>query len=332
MQTKAQHYIPRFLLKNFCNRDGKIYVYDIKKSSSRLQVPSKIAFANHIYTLDIKGEDPESLEKALANIESETAPIVRGLLSGRQLSSLVEDERITLAVFMACQLPRVYKIRSYFESIKGLRQTLSMNASGISFEVTKGPDDPRLAQINLIHYAAHNISQVLLNMTWLLISPAEGETFLISDNPVTVYNTFEASKMVNLYKHLQTIYPNFREIKNIKEHFENLLAQPGIEICFPLSPKLAIFCVYPHVAGAANLPVEGNLTLESSQATYVNLLQGKAAERYLYSIEKLDEPQIPSEPDEIREIIVKGLTEAFIDYNFIMQRTIKNSGAQATTD
>ena len=329
MQTVAQHYVPRFLLKNFCTRAGKVYVYDIKTSTVRLQHPKKIAFANHMYTLDLKGTEPEALEKALAKVESKTAPLVRDLINGKQLSLLSQEERISLAVFIACQLPRVYKIRSYLESVKGVRQRISMDERGARIKITKGPNDPRLAHVTLIHYAAYNISPMILGMAWLLIRPADGETFTISDNPVTIYNTVEASRLVNLYEHLQTIYPPFRKIENIKNHLEGLLADPGVEICLPLSPTLAIFCVYPYLAEAADLPVNGTLTLEGNQSAYVNLLQGKASERYIYSADKPSKPQVPDDPDEIWNTVVTGLTQVFIEYNFVMQRVINMHKAES---
>jgi hypothetical protein len=231
---------------------------------------------------------------------------------------------MSLAVFIACQLPRVYKIRSYFESIKGHRQKISLNASGATLKVTKGPDDPRIAHVKMIYYAAYNISLRLLNMTWVLISPPAGESFVISDNPVTIYNTFEAIRMIDLYKHLQTIYPKFEQIKNIKDHLENLLSQPGVEICMPLSPNLAIFCVNHYLAEIATLPSDNILYLEENQSLYVNLLQGKSAERYIYSIDEPGKPQIPESLDEIRESVVDGLTQAFVDYNFVVQRAMNN--------
>lgn len=52
--TKKEHYVPRFYLKEFCDdSDGKIWVYDKRNGQSRKQRISEIAMENYFYDLDL---------------------------------------------------------------------------------------------------------------------------------------------------------------------------------------------------------------------------------------------------------------------------------------
>ncbi|MGM0111315.1 DUF4238 domain-containing protein [Enterococcus sp. DIV0187] len=51
--TKKEHYVPRFYLKDFCDTDNKIWVFDKRTQSIRKQKVTEIAMENYFYDLDL---------------------------------------------------------------------------------------------------------------------------------------------------------------------------------------------------------------------------------------------------------------------------------------
>lgn len=70
--TKKEHYVPRFYLKEFCDNDEKIWVNDKRTRKTRKQKVSEIAMENYFYDLDIDKftTDPEK-EKGFKKVSDE---------------------------------------------------------------------------------------------------------------------------------------------------------------------------------------------------------------------------------------------------------------------
>ena len=77
-EPKAQHYIPRFYLKGFTDKQGKLWVCE-KFKPIRKSKPKDEAHRPDYYTHAEQGERDETAEDTLEEIESRAAPIIRKL-------------------------------------------------------------------------------------------------------------------------------------------------------------------------------------------------------------------------------------------------------------
>jgi hypothetical protein len=68
--SKKHHYIPEFLIKNFCDTDGLIYVYD--KSVDRFigkKSPASVFYELHRNTMDIGGNKSDAFEQLYSALD-----------------------------------------------------------------------------------------------------------------------------------------------------------------------------------------------------------------------------------------------------------------------
>ena len=77
MDAKAQHYIPKFYLKGFTNKQGCLWVCE-KFTPIRESTPTCEAHRPDYYTHDENGERDETAENILQEIESRAAPVIFG--------------------------------------------------------------------------------------------------------------------------------------------------------------------------------------------------------------------------------------------------------------
>ena len=77
-EAKAQHYIPKFYLKGFTDRQGKLWVCERFKPI-RASKPKTEAHRPEYYTHAERGERDETAEDILEGVESKAAPIIRKL-------------------------------------------------------------------------------------------------------------------------------------------------------------------------------------------------------------------------------------------------------------
>ena len=104
-ETKRQHYIPRMLLKRFCDADGFIYVGDRNTRYVVRQNLSNAFVKNHQYTRYSYEDDSRSMEyeSRLGEIESAAAPVVENVvssLSANKLPDLTDVARLALKRFV----------------------------------------------------------------------------------------------------------------------------------------------------------------------------------------------------------------------------------------
>ncbi len=108
---KLHHYVPQFLLRNFADKKGKLWV--LRKDTGKLfRASTESVFAEtHLYsTIDKAGAYDIALENAYSKLESDAAPIVTRMIKDvRQgaIPTLSEDERITWSQFYYQQMKRV---------------------------------------------------------------------------------------------------------------------------------------------------------------------------------------------------------------------------------
>lgn len=113
------HIVPQMLLKHFADDGGKLRATrrdDLSKSHATTyrnacrQAGYYRIEAEHIEEWARDGFDPEIVEKAYGEIESEAAPVINALAAGQALNNV--DERRTLDTFIALQSTRGWSFQA----------------------------------------------------------------------------------------------------------------------------------------------------------------------------------------------------------------------------
>jgi Protein of unknown function (DUF4238) len=189
-----QHYVPRFLLRNFCTgKKSKLWAYDKSTAKSFETNIQNVAGERDFYEAEIGGRIL-SLEQGLSAMESKTAAIIDRILAQRSIGALSDDDRIQIAVFVAIQMQRVPNQREHLIAMNaGIRKALGDR--DIAPELVEGLADITLDEakaMSVMMLAEPNEIPVhILDKTWLLFETNAATPFFISDNPVAMQNLVE---------------------------------------------------------------------------------------------------------------------------------------------
>jgi hypothetical protein len=216
----VQHYVPRFILKNFSTgKKHKLWVYDKRSNRSFQTNIHNVAGETRFYEAKVGG-GVLSIEEGLARMESLASPAIRRIVKARNLSSLTEEDRAVISVFVAVQMQRVPHMREQMLAIDaGFRKAFQQWGVDPSQVENYHPLNKESAkEVSILALArsaecAHHI----LNKTWLLFETNPANSFYLSDNPVVMQNQQERGPRGALG-----------------------LAVPGIEIYLPIASTLSL--------------------------------------------------------------------------------------------
>lgn len=217
-----QHYVPQFILRNFCqNGAEKLFVFDKETEKIFSANIKKVAAENGFYNYK-DGNSVFSVEQDLSNLESSASSVFKKIISANSLSKITKNEKITLSIFVATQFLRTKQNRISLKQIDNLiidhikkRGGDPKNVKGfLAFE-----DDEEInkfAIMSLWQYV-ESLWTFFYERRWVLFESTEFLNYYISDNPVTLHN---------------------KEKKGIEGNLG--IRSEGIEIYFPITPKLSI--------------------------------------------------------------------------------------------
>jgi hypothetical protein len=297
---KLQHYVPKFILRQFANSKEQLYVFD--KSNEKI-FPNSIKTAGgetNYYNFEIEDEKL-TLEHDLSKIEDIIAPYIKRIIEERSVAILKDKERIELSVFLSIQMVR---IPSFSAMANDLRQqikniAIKQGAPENYFEIYSATD--KVGNVESIFRAsqimtAHEQAKYFVNKDWFLMETDAEHPFIIGDNPLCLHNDISFGAYGNLG-----------------------LAVPWIQIYFPLTPTLAlaIYCpshynkflsfsknisyickkdlrmlgIYGNLYKKSNNIVDaiktgGVLNQKSENVIFFNSLQISSAERFVFSSSK----------------------------------------------
>jgi|SRR3982751_5975185 hypothetical protein len=231
---KVQHYVPDFLLRNFCAptaKGRKVFVFDKVSRASFPTNTKNIVCESKFYDFEHEGSE-YSLEPTLSNIEALARPIVAELITRLRIprSSDYAEQMAAMALFIAVQLARTPWHRDRLAEMPALlaQHLKAMNEqwSDQIDELLKTPDPnakKREGSIFLLNWA-RRATPILVQKHWLLLTTDRRSPFLIGDNPVARTNQMSGP-------------PPF-------ERGNTGIASTGVEIYLPLSSTvtLALFC------------------------------------------------------------------------------------------
>lgn len=219
---KKHHYVPQFLLKNFCvGKKKRIYVFDKKESIVFASHIRDAAHENSFYQDDGLGYEIDT-ESKLATLESKCAPIIEKIVSEESIKNVGKFEHSLLCLLTTVQLTRTNNTREFLASTNKImadwfRQSgFDPNKDIENFqEQTKSEIDE--SAINILRSIPGDLAEHLLDKECRLLKCPKGEHFYISDHPITMHNHYPRPGRGN-----------------------HGLRLKGIEIYYPLSSKLCL--------------------------------------------------------------------------------------------
>lgn len=167
MPDQNQHYVPKFLLRNFVDTDGRVYCLN-KKTDKITKPPPKFAAAHNNFNDFLIGEKVRSFEDRLQKIESKAASAFRKIIKQTSLTSLLPNERHHISDFIAVQAFRTEAFR------QGLGSEVDKTQIGHIFEQLWNSSFLTSAEIE--------------RRRWTLLKIDHDDLFYLGDNPVVLQN------------------------------------------------------------------------------------------------------------------------------------------------
>ncbi len=279
--AKDQHYIPKFYLKGFTDREHQLWVFE-KFKPMRASKPKQEAHRPDYYTHSEEGQRDETAENILKEAESRVAPIIHKLGSPQYV--LTPENAGHLIVFVAFMFARVPCWREHLDNMaadvvrkaqiriandkerfhksvedfeKSAGRSVGMDYEELRQFILKG--DYEIAQksvgfnLGVMLECAFHVMDVLRNFGYQRLYAPEGMYFLTSDSPVfTIQPDGKGHAMVGM---------GFR--------------WPGVEAYFPLN-KRACLRLTKGIQPSMVILKERNIE-------QINRLTMATATRYLYS-------------------------------------------------
>lgn len=123
-----QHYIPQFILKNFCYDQSKEKVFFFKAGENEYSTEfvSNVFMEKNLYTT---AENSVEIEESLAMFEKDVAPIFKKFSQNSEISlTLAEDER--LRIFLSLLAFCAANTRNQFNNMSDLSKAMYSKNSG----------------------------------------------------------------------------------------------------------------------------------------------------------------------------------------------------------
>lgn len=192
--AQNQHYVPKFLLRNFLANPKKEQVHVFSKSSGKGFTTSikNIMAERRFHEFSIDENYLASFEESVCRVEDMLLPAYRSVVENRRFDGTPE-QKAHLAMLVAFQFLRTRSQRDQFANME--RQLADqLKERGVSIEDIEGyepltDDVQRERHIRLMSNAAGEFAQIIGEKDFLLIAAPKGRRFYLSDNPVTIHNS-----------------------------------------------------------------------------------------------------------------------------------------------
>ena len=193
-EAQIQHYVPKFLLRNFgLGKKDQLWVYD-KQTGRSFQTNAKnVASENRFYDFDFEGQS-YSLESNLSRIESKTKPVIERILRDDSVAQISASGRAIFASFLAIQFIRTKAFRMQWAELPRIlrRKVVSMGT-----QVAPGSQAETLIQDLSENQIKIDTARMILdapgiygshfsNKIWFLAKTTKIHPFILGDNPVSL--------------------------------------------------------------------------------------------------------------------------------------------------
>ncbi len=315
---KNHHYIPQFLLRNFCYGKKKyVWVYDKKTdkefNSNIRNIASEIKFyemmgkdffkifleakekllenaPEEIKELIEKGEFKISMEEGFCALESNSKRIIEKILENGSLSNLTQKDKVSLALFLSVQMVRT---KTYIDMVKYTNELLRNKMLEMGFSEEQALKSAGMDEAGLKYFHMRQIMDAerfvphFLNKVWLLFRSPPGLSFYIADNPIVLQNANQDKFRGNLglaVKGIEIYMPIARN------YVLALLCPSYGEMAAGAEEKLNMFAEYQFSFGMQYLHqmlkgIKSGSAVEVSKENVINLnyLQTMFSSRFVYS-------------------------------------------------
>jgi hypothetical protein len=168
MSDENQHWVPKFLIRNFVDRDGRVFCLDIHTDRVTKPPPKKAASELGFNDFALDGE-VLSFEDKLGKIETKAAPVLKRMISVKSLSWIGQGERERVAEFMTAQS---FRTKAFYE---GLAEKPNRQGFGEIF--------------TQLWESAFITANEIARRHWALMVIEDEEVFYLGDNPVVLQRT-----------------------------------------------------------------------------------------------------------------------------------------------
>jgi|SRR5882672_4486864 len=168
MYYENQHWVPKFLIKNFADRDGRVFCLDIHGGRVTKPSPKQAASEKGFNVFQVAGE-AVSFEERLEKIETRAAPVLKRIINRRQLATVTVEDRRRVAEFIAAQS---FRTKAFYE---GLSVKMDRNAFASKFSLLLDGIFATAAEIAHRH--------------WVLMVTDRKDAFYLGDNPIVLQRT-----------------------------------------------------------------------------------------------------------------------------------------------
>ncbi len=118
-----QHYIPQFIIKNFCKTDKKTYYYNIFDKSITQKYPNEIFEEKYLYEYSQdKNENINKIELDLAKFEREASNAIKPFLTDYSVSISFKESELIKYFFFIMILRSKFMLSSYNKEILEFNQ------------------------------------------------------------------------------------------------------------------------------------------------------------------------------------------------------------------
>jgi hypothetical protein len=207
--ARDHHYVPRFLLKEFTDHEGRLWVFNTSTGRQRRLAPGGVAYERDFHRVEAHGYRPDYLEGIISCVEDRAAPVVATLIRTGFFPDDVNQRQILLA-FLALQTMRVPSVRDFHRDIseRGRRGMLKLawdsrylmlntlrllfpgldktHIDALTSEHFRFPENDRTPEMLTMAIAANKVAFPLLQrLDWSVLTSPAGR-FVLSDRPVVM--------------------------------------------------------------------------------------------------------------------------------------------------
>lgn len=224
---KIQHYVPKFLLRNFVKAGTQqVWVCDKQNDNIFSTNIKNIAAEKGFYNFG-KSEDVQSLEQDLATLETKISELLKKIISEKSIKWLSSEDRGWISVFVVIQQQRTLHQRESLLHFDGVLRA-KLKDMGIAPEEVENYnplDEDSVRQLSMgLLLAMGKQFPLISEKKWVLLRTKRTNPFYISDNPISLQNT-----------------------KGLPGRGSIGLAVKGIEIYLPLSSTLTLAMYCPSI-------------------------------------------------------------------------------------
>ncbi|MGF6903924.1 DUF4238 domain-containing protein [Paraburkholderia sp. GAS348] len=183
--NKKHHYVPKFYLRRFSDDENSINLYVLKTQKKIISAN----LANQCYRDYFYGRDPK-FEKEIGGIEGRASEILKEISATDRLPS-DGQARMDLLIFVLMQSARTAYAAAEMDEMaeKFIKHVFAgkAKAEGINLDNLRiGMKEPAVHALSM----SMGLYPLLLDLSPRLILNCTAEGFIVSDNPVIMYNQF----------------------------------------------------------------------------------------------------------------------------------------------